>query len=222
MRIALCLSGGPRFKYRGLFRLMESLKGYTHADFFIRTWKTDEYGQTAEEFVNYLKSNGLDDRCHFPVVQMLDDDATNQPPACGPLNVAHWAPNFLVMWWGIVKSYELFNQYQQQTGIEYDLVFRMRTDMVPEGDIDLTQYTDPTKIYNANNFGDNFLFGTPKMYWEFVNYWNYLGHLSATQEFIHPEESLRKFFEVTGVPYECISTVVVPAWDPGEYKGRPR
>jgi hypothetical protein len=60
------------------------------------------------------------------------------------------------------------------------------------------------------------------MYPEFVNYWNYLDHLSTTQEFIHPEESLRKFFEDTGVPYECISTAVQPAWDPGEYKGRPR
>jgi hypothetical protein len=222
MKIALCLSGGPRFKYRGLFRLMEALKGYTHADFFIRTWKTDEFGQTPEEYINYLKSNGLDDRCHFPVVQMLDDDATNLPPERGPLNVAPWAPNFLVMWWGIVKSYELFVQHQQQTGAEYDLVFRMRTDMVPEGDIDLTQYTDTNKIYNAKNFGDNFLFGSQKMYPEFVNYWNYLDHLSTTQEFIHPEESLRKFFEDTGVPYECISTAVQPAWDPGEYKGRPR
>jgi hypothetical protein len=126
------------------------------------------------------------------------------------------------MWWGIVKSYELFVQHQQQTGAEYDLVFRMRTDMVPEGDIDLTQYTDTNKIYNAKNFGDNFLFGSQKMYPEFVNYWNYLDHLSTTQEFIHPEESLRKFFEDTGVPYECISTAVQPAWDPGEYKGRPR
>lgn len=144
LRIAFCLSGGPRFKNRGLFRLVDALKGFYQADFFIRTWRTDEYGNSAEEFVDYLKANGLGDpgRFGYPVVKILHDDIRNAPPPKPPLNIAPWAPNFLAMWWGIVESHKLFVDYTNQTGTRYDMVFRMRTDMVPEGDIDLTQYQE--------------------------------------------------------------------------------
>ena len=152
MKIAFCLSGGPRFKNRGLFRLVDALKGFDQADFFIRTWRSDEYGNTADEFVDYLRREGIDTRCNFPVVNILEDNADNAPPPKPPLNIAPWAPNFLTMWWGIVESHRLFKEYVDNTGTKYDMVFRMRTDMVPEGDIDLIRYTDPTKIYNAKNF----------------------------------------------------------------------
>ena len=162
MRIAFCLSGGPRFKHRGLFKLVNALKGFEQADFFIRTWRSDEYGNTAEEFVNYLKNNGIDDRCNFPVVHILHDDIKNAPPPKPPLNIAEWAPSFLAMWWGIVESHRLFKEHVAKTGDKYNMVFRMRTDMVPDSDIDLTQYQDPNKMYNAKNFADNFLFGRSK------------------------------------------------------------
>lgn len=222
MKIAFCLSGGPRFKNQGLFRLVDALKGFDHADFFIRTWRTDEYGNSAEEFVNYLKANGLGDpgRFGYPVVQVLTDDATNAPPPKPPLDIAPWAPNFLTMWWGIVESHRLFQEYVAETGTEYDMVFRMRTDMLPEGDIDLTRYQDPAKMYNAKNFADNFLFGTPEMYERFVGYWDFLDNYSAAGAFIHPEESLELYFNAVGIPYECVDVVVQPTWDKGEYKGR--
>ena len=95
MKIAFCLSGGPRFKNRGLFRLVDALKGFDQADFFIRTWRSDEYGNTPEEFVDYLKREGIDSRCNFPVVQVLDDTPENAPPPKPPLNLAPWAPNFM-------------------------------------------------------------------------------------------------------------------------------
>jgi hypothetical protein len=222
MKIAFCLSGGPRFKNRGLFKLVNALKGFDNADFFIRTWKTDEYGSSAEEFVNYLKSNGLGDpgRFGYPVVKVLDDLPANAPPPKPPLDIAPWAPNFLTMWWGIVESHRLFREYVEQTGTKYDMVFRMRTDMVPEGDIDLTQCRDPAKMYNAKNFADNFLFGTPEMYEQFVGYWDFLDNFSAAEAFIHPEESLELYFQINQIPYECISVIVQPTWDKGEYKGR--
>jgi len=222
LKIAFCLSGGPRFKNRGLFKLVGALKGVDSADFFIRTWRTDEYGNSAEEFVNYLKDNGLGDpgRFGYPVVQVLDNVPANAPPPKPPLNIAPWAPNFLTMWWGIVESHRLFKEYVVSTGTEYDMVFRMRTDMVPEGDIDLTKYTDPTKMYNAKNFADNFLFGTPTMYEQFVGYWDFLDNFSAAEAFIHPEESLELYFQINQIPYECIDVVVQPTWDKGEYKGR--
>ncbi|WP_396189350.1 hypothetical protein [Flavobacterium sp.] len=220
MKIAFCLSGGPRFKQRGLFQLVDALKGFDSADFFIRTWKTEEYGQTPDEFIDYLRNNGIDARCRFPVVQVLDDTPENAPPPKPPLNIAPWAPNFLAMWWGIVESHRLFKEYCAATNETYDLVFRMRTDMVPDGDIDLTEYTDPAKMYNAKNFADNFLFGSPAMYEKFVGYWDFLDNFSAAEAFIHPEESLELYFNIAQIPYESVPVIVQPTWDKGEYQGR--
>lgn len=222
MKIAFCLSGGPRFKQRGLFKLVDALKGFDSADFFIRTWKTEEYGQTADELVSYLRNNGIDTRCNFPVVNVLDDVPEHAPPPKPPLNIAPWAPNFLAMWWGIVESHRLFKEYCAATGEKYDLVFRMRTDMVPEGDIDLTRYVEKAQytMYNAKNFADNFLFGSPAMYEQFVGYWDFLDNFSAAEAFIHPEESLELYFQIAQIPYESVPVIVQPTWDKGEYRGR--
>lgn len=221
MRIAFCLSGGPRFEHRGLFRLVDALKGFDQADFFIRTWKSD-YGLNADQFVNYLRSEGIPDSCQFKVVQVLEDGPQYAHPPRRPLQIAHWAPNFLTMWWGIVESHRLFKEYVAKTGEQYDMVFRMRTDMVPRGEVDLRDYAEKvkTKMINAQNFADNFLFGSPEMYERFVGYWNYLDHLADTFEFIHPEESLEKYFKNTGIDYECLPFIVEPQWNKGEYKGR--
>jgi hypothetical protein len=221
MKIAFLLTGGPRFKQRGLFKLIEALKGFDQADFFIRTWKTDEYGNTPEDFVKYLKSNGLDSpRFNYKIVQVLDDNAENGPPPMPPLNIAPWAPNLLSYWWGLTQCYYLFEKYIEETGEKYDLVFRMRTDMVPEGDIDLTKYKDPTKIYSAKNLADSFLFCVPEMYKHIVGYWDFLDNFSEAEAFIHPEESLELYFQIQQIPYERIPVIVQPQWDKGEYKGR--
>ena len=194
------------------------------SDFFIRTWKTDEFGNTADEFVNYLKSNGLDGpKINYKVVQVLDDVEEHKPPQRMPLQIAHWAPNFLILWWGIVKSFELFENYVAETGEQYDLVFRIRTDANPDGnDIDLTKYCDPEKMYNAKNFGDNFLYGSPKMYKRFVDYWEFLDNFGAAEAFIHPEESLELYFQIEEIPYECIPVWIAPYSDADEYKVRNR
>jgi hypothetical protein len=222
MKIAICLSGGPRFKQQGLFKLIDALKGFDHADFFIRTWKTSEYGSTPEEFENYLRTNGLPDSCHFKITQVLDDAPENWPEPKPNLRVAEWAPNFLTMWWGIVQCHQLFLEYVNLTGENYDLVIRMRTDCVPGGDINLADYIEKaqTKMINAKNFGDTFLFGSPAMYSRFVDYWEYLDYLNETGDFVHPEESLEKYFKFVGIDYECLPVTVQPAWDKGEYKGR--
>jgi hypothetical protein len=203
--------------------LIESIKGFDQADFFIRTWKSDEFGNTPEEFISYLKSNGLDGpKFNYRVVKVLDDLPEYAPPARPSLNIAPWAPNFLILWWGIVKSFELFENYVSETGEQYDLVFRLRTDANPDGEIDLSLYNDSEKMYNAKNFGDNFLFGSPKMYKRFVEYWEFLDNFAEANAFIHPEESLELYFQIDEIPYECISTWIVPLSDSEEYKVRNR
>jgi len=55
-----------------------------------------------------------------------------------------------------------------------------------------------------------------------MGYWDYLDTLADTFEFIHPEESLEKYYQLSGIPYKSIAAEVRPVWDRGEYKGRPR
>ena len=213
MKAAFCLGGAPRFNHRGLFRMINAIKGLDQIDLFTRTWQS-EYGQTDEEFEAYLD---------LKVTLVLPDGPEYYPPAKPPLNVAPWAPNFLIMWWQILQSYQLFQQYTELTGETYDLVFRMRTDIVPNQTIDLDQLLKlKTHMHHGNNFNDGFFFGAPEVYHRVMDYWDYLDTLSTTQEFIHPEESLEKYYNIAGIPYEKIAAGVAPAWDQGEYRGRNR
>lgn len=226
MKIAVCLSGAPRFHHGGIFRFMQMLTGFDRADFFIRTWKTPQYGATAEQFVHFLKANGLDgDRYRYPVVQVLDDNAENAPQR-RRLNLIGAAQYLEVMWWGIVKCHELFEQYVDQTGEQYDLVLRMRTDSPTDRVIDLAQYTNPTRMYAGAHFipdcafTDSFLFGSPEMYKKFVGYWPALDYYVQTQEPVHPENSLRDYFIRENIDCEVIEAYVHPVRDQSEYSVR--
>lgn len=225
MKIAICLSGAPRFRHGGMFKFLKSLKGYTQADFYIRTWKTNEFGNTPEEFVNYLKSNGLDDpKYNFKVVEVLDDTPEYAPPEVGPLNLIGSAQNLTIMWWGILKCFELL----EKTNEQYDMVLRMRTDSPSDRYIDLSVYTDKNKMYAGGHFianctfTDSFLFGSPEMYKKFVGYWDALDYYVRTQEPIHPENSLRDYFNRAGIEYEVIEAFVHPERDMNEYSVRTR
>lgn len=227
MKIAICLSGAPRFKHNGMFRFLNSLKGFDQADFFIRTWKSNEFGNTADEFVNYLKSNGLDDKKYnFKVVEVLEENYENAPPKIGPLNLIDSAINLLPMWWGIVKCYELYKTYVERTNEKYDLVLRMRTDSPSDREIDLSLYTDPNKMYAGGHhihnctFTDSFLFGTPRMYEKFIGYWDALDYYVRTQDSVHPENSIREYFDRSGIQYEVIPAFVHPERDYDEYSVR--
>jgi hypothetical protein len=221
MKIAFCLGGAPRFKHRALFRTVAALKGADQIDIFTRTWAS-EYGQTDEEFEAYLRAN-LPDYCTPKITLVLEDNPVHYPPPRRPLNIADWSPNFLIMWWQMIKSYELYKQFVDLTGETYDLVFRMRTDTLPDRTIDLSQYPESsTHMMHSCNFNDVFFFGPPDLYDRTMGYWDYLDTLADTGEFIHPEESLEKYYQLSGIPYKSIAAEVRPVWDQGEYKGRPR
>jgi len=222
MKVAFCLGGAPRFNHRGLFRMVNALKGIDQIDFFIRTWQS-EYGQTDAEFETYLRAN-LPDYCDFKVTMVLPDSPEYYPPAKPPLNIASWSPNFLIMWWQMIQSYQFCKQYMELTGEQYDLLFRMRTDTLPDQEIDISALALDAKSHmiHGKNFNDTFFFGPPALYERAMGYWDYLDTLSATQEFIHPEESLERYYQLANIPYKQIQAQVGPAWDQGEYKGRQR
>ena len=221
MKIAICLSGAPRFAHRGLFKQLDAMRGFDQADMFIRTWKTKEFGETAEEFEKYLRNNGLPDNCNFCVTQILDDIPENNSK---PIDLLFrvWAPYFAHFWYGIVQTNNLRKKYQEKTNANYDAVVRMRTDIVPTGTFDFRDYAEDVKTHmiNADNFGDTFLFGAPDMYDRFVGYYDHLQVLSKRRTVIHPEESLRAYFHECGIPYKKLPILFQPVRDNNEYQTR--
>jgi hypothetical protein len=107
------------------------------------------------------------------------------------------------------------------TGEEYDLIFRMRTDTLPDQVIDIAG-ASRTHMTHGKNFNDTFFFGPPALFERAIGYCDYLDTLSATQEFIHPEESLERYYQIANIPYQQLEAQIGPAWDAGEYKGRTR
>jgi hypothetical protein len=233
LKLAICLSGAPRFQDRGFFRQLEAMKGEWEADLFIRTWKTDQFGRTPKEFEKWLVDNGLPSNCHFKVTQVLDDVAEHHSK---PINLSHRVPtnhsNFINFWYNVVQTNNLRKEYQQQTGTEYDLVVRMRTDVCPhadesrtvDGSFNLHDYEEIAKTHmvNARYFGDIFLFGSPTMYDRFVQFYDHLDVLSANNTSIHPEESLEQYFKDTNIPYKQLDVIMTPMGRADEYGSRHR
>lgn len=226
MKTAITVSGAQRYHHRGLFDLLlNRFRGLDEVDFFVRVWKHPEFADSAEQLISLWHDFGIPKHWNFRVVQVLPDKPPHHPPYV-PLNLAHWAPNFLTMWWGIVRSNDLRVQYQEQTGTEYDLVFRLRTDSyatTPDVSVDINDYVERarTTMFTGINFGDIIQFGSPGMYDRFINYWQYVKHMSLTWQFVHPEESLEEYFKISGIAYDNIPIWITPYRVGTEYDVRP-
>lgn len=233
MKTAITISGAQRYHHRGLFHTIERFTNWGEVDFFIRVWKAPEQNcTTADELIELWRSYGIPKDWNFRVVEVLDDKPPHHPPLM-PLNLADWAPNFLTMWWGIIKSNELRVRYERATNTEYDLVFRMRTDTYPslhgqttdvsDACVDLREYLEPAKssMFTGINFGDVFQFGSPAMYARFVKYWDHLRSLSVQWSFVHPEDSLENYYKISGIRYGHVPIWIAPYRSGREYGVRP-
>lgn len=225
MKTAITISGAQRYHHQGLFKLAKQIQNWGEVDLFVRIWKHPEFAQTPEQLIKLWYEMGLPPEWNFRSVELLDDQPPHHPPYI-PLNLAHWAPNFLTMWWGIVKSNELRVRYQRQTHAKYDLVFRLRTDSfssTPDITVDLTDYVELAKTHMITgiNYSDVFQFGSSELYDKFVGYWDHLKQLSVSWEFIHPEESLEKYLNDLGIPTGHIPLWIAPHRHGREYGVRP-
>jgi hypothetical protein len=232
MKTAILISGGQRYLRRGIFETIKIFSNWGEVDFFIRLWKSPGQPETPEQLIKFWHDNGIPKHWNFRTVQILEDNPPHHPPYL-PLNLAEWAPNHLTMFWGVVKANDLRVKYQEATGTEYNLVFRLRTDVWPSihsrtsdiynDIIDLAEYVEPAKtsLFTGTNFSDTLQFGSPQMFDKYVNYWDHLKKMSVNWDFVHPEESLENYFKVSDIPYGYIPAHV-SAWRSGqEYKVRP-
>jgi hypothetical protein len=231
MKTAITVSGAQRYTHRAMFQTIEKFSNWGEVDFFIRLWKSPGQPETSEQLIKFWHDNGVPKHWNFRTVEILEDKPPHHPPYL-PLNLANWAPNFLTMWWGIIKSNDLRVKYQEETGTDYDLVFRLRTDAYTSKTgkenetvdvVDLLDYVERAKttMFTSANFSDLFQFGSPQMYDKFINYWNHLRGMSLRWEFVHPEDSLENYYKISDIPYDRVPLWISPYRTGKEYGVRP-
>jgi len=151
MRIAVCLSGQPRFLDNGYKQIFEKIiSKYNDVDFFIHTWWNDELNATGANRKYTFKSDTLklimdyykprlilnEPQMDFNIYNDVDYETIN------PISPYS-------MFYSIKVSNELKSFYEKKNNFKYDVVIRCRFDILINrfdinlSDIDLSYiYTD--------------------------------------------------------------------------------
>jgi hypothetical protein len=151
MRIAVCLSGQPRFLDAGYQQIFEKIiSKYNDVDFFIHTWWNDELNakganrnytfkpDTLKLIMDYYKPRLIlnEPQMNFNIYNDVDYETIN------PISPYS-------MFYSIKASNDLKNFYEKKNNFKYDVVIRCRFDILINrfdinlSDIDLSYiYTD--------------------------------------------------------------------------------
>lgn len=173
MKIAVCLSGKPRFLEKGYHQIFENIISKNdNVDFFIHTWWDKN---NSEEFVKGYNGDKLDDlgrvrRCVYPdnTLEMIvkyynpknmitDQQIYFDTPE--DVNYESVNPQSLYsMLYSIKISNDLKKKYEIEKGFEYDVVIRSRFDIIFHRlDFDLSSidysmvYTDEVGVGFSND-----------------------------------------------------------------------
>lgn len=170
MRIAVCLSGQPRFLEKGYRQIFENIISKNdNIDFFIHTWWDKN---NSEESIKGYNGDKLDDfgkvrKCHYtsntlemimryysPIIMMNEPQIYFDTPK--DVNYETMNPQSLYsMLYSIKISNDLKKAYELKSGFKYDIVIRSRFDIIFEKlDIDLSTI-DYSKVY-TDEVGDGF------------------------------------------------------------------
>lgn len=165
MKVALCLSGQPRFLETCYY---SSMKPYIldpfSPDVFIHTWETSN--MVGQYFIN-----GYGDNMGAPITEDLGERITTlyQPAKCiiepqiqfdsskwsGRLMTSIKSDHLQSMFCSVYKSNELKKRHEQENNFKYDWVIRIRFDMaIPSGPLQLGEL-DNNQLWVATGCFDN-------------------------------------------------------------------
>ncbi len=151
MKVAVVLTGHMR-EWKTVFpNFKEKIIDRYNPDIFIHTWDNEGYWINSSESTN-PHSPELDvagvKKAYNPVgilVENFDDyDAVITQRASKFKNFSHKPKNIVSMYYGISSGVHLLEKYCALTGVKYDLVIRMRPDMILHED--LPEF-DPNNFY---------------------------------------------------------------------------
>jgi hypothetical protein len=164
MKIAILLPGQPRFT--GDFTtVLNNLQGYDHADWFcymtnnsridditpgvqiLNSWKSF----TVDWAINKLQSN-LPPNNYVQAFEISDCEEIEIPSVP---RQSHYKG-----WYNLYKANQLRLEYQKKTGVQYDIVIRVRADGCLNTPLNL-KTIDPIQLTNSIIMSEN--------YWEGVN-----------------------------------------------------
>ena len=161
MKVAYCFSGHLRTFDKTYEKISKYILKIFPGDIFIHTWDTlgnnstktwwsgdEKYGQKIDDKI-------IDEvnRLYDPVKISIEEQSKLLKHDFTKYNSSRKGEfqNTFSMWHSIYSSNKLRLEYEKQNHIKYDVVFRMRFDMLPLNTIDLNQVEDFSSLYVNKN-----------------------------------------------------------------------
>jgi len=181
MKIALCLSGQPRYLEIGFDALFKNFISKYNVDVFAHIWFDEKLIDTNIDFcIPYNRSHKWEKDADKKVIELYKPKKTFfEPPkqfSLEPFKGANFeliAPNnVLSMFYSIKQANNLKCAYENENNFEYDLVIRARTDLILQNNLNFS-LIDKNKIYyyglgqtmfdNISICNDQFALGSSKL-----------------------------------------------------------
>ena len=150
MKIAICLSGQPRFLERGYQQISEKITSKYDVDFFVHTWWDNNLSAIGSNRGYTYKSNSLELIMEYykPILMLNEPQIIfNTYNDVDYEKIKPISP--YSMFYSIKSSNDLKSFYEKKNNFKYDVVIRCRFDILIEifdinlSDIDLSYiYTD--------------------------------------------------------------------------------
>lgn len=193
MRIAFCISGQPRTWKKCYQSWFDNLDHFGQdVDVFAHLWDFNTLPNTVpnardlpatdlDDFVNTLKPKSIqiESKKNVKIIPNHKDIITNIfPPAVS-------------QFYGVRKAAFLKRQYEIRHNFEYDLVFRLRADLLLENTVSIDNIDiSPNSLYTCvNNFdnefhdfriGDIFYYGNSHAYDQASRFYDALSYIDAS------------------------------------------
>jgi len=180
MRVALCISGQPRFFEQGFMEIKKMFLDRYNCDVFLHTWHSDslvgtKYNSThsgATNLVGLVEANTPSRllELYKPTAHQIEEPKKfehNINFSSENLRDGIQPNNVFSMFYSICRSIELKTAYEKEHNFTYDVVVRLRFDLSFAESFNLEQYPMPllyvTKSGNPTVYYDIFGFGSSEL-----------------------------------------------------------
>lgn len=196
MRIALCISGQPRFFKEGYASIKETFLDRYDCDIFIHSWYSDSLVGQSYDTTHNGSANKVGAVERGTPQQILDlykpTGCIFEQPKTFNTNLSYTNENLkegvnpngvYSMFYSIHKANELKKQHEVESGVKYDVVLRLRFDLRFKSQIDLESFDrdtlyvlksgNPTVYYDIFGFGSSELMNSyGDVFFEIERIWN--------------------------------------------------
>jgi len=195
MRIAVCLSGQPRTWKRAYPTWIEYLSIHGDIDIFYHMW---DYN-THPSFAGGLQAEPTLQETKLSTAELQEIYDTLKPKKHQIESKKEFSPSPVknpIAWWtkpqfyGLKKTAFMKREYEIENNFEYDIVFRVRTDLVLTHKIEINVPLVPNTLYTCMNshdrefdtyrIGDIFYFADSYTYDQMSNFYYGLDYIDAS------------------------------------------